>query len=262
MDKTALSNFATNTKLALAKHSPEILTGIGIAGMVTTVVLAVKATPRAMELIEDEREDRFYNNDDTPVTPIEVVKIAWKPYIPAAITGSVSVACLIGASSVNVRRNAALATAYSLSETALREYREKVVEVVGEKKEKTVREKVAEEKLKNNPVSKSNAVILGKGTTLCFDAISGRYFQSDYDTIKKAQNELNSRLLREMYISLNEFYDELELDHVSVGDDLGWSYHKDGLIEFDLNAQLADDGTPCLVVDYRVAPHYDYYKFA
>ena len=261
MDKTALSNFAKNMKTTLAKRSPEILTGIGIAGMVTTVIFAVRATPTAMELIDDEREDRFYNNDDTPVSPIDMVKIAWKPYIPAAVTGTVSIACLIGASSVNVKRNAALATAYSLSETALREYREKVVETIGEKKEKIVREKVAEEQLKKNPVSKQ-PVIVGKGTTLCYDAISGRYFHSDFDSIKKAQNELNSKLLREMYISLNEFYDELELEHVSVGDDLGWSYHKDGLIEFDLNAQLADDGTPCLVVDYRVVPHYDYYKFA
>ncbi len=262
MDKTALSNFAKNTKLALAKHSPEILTGFGIAGMLTTVVLAVKATPKAIELIDSEELERFADHDDTPLTPIDKVKLAWKPYVPAAITGTVSIACLVGASSVNVKRNAALATAYSLSETALREYREKVVETIGEKKEKVVREKVAEEKLKQNPVTKNQPVILGKGTTLCFDAISGRYFHSDFDTIKKAQNELNSRLLRDMYISLNEFYDELELDHVSVGDELGWSYHKDGLIEFDLNAQLADDGTPCLVVDYRVAPHYDYYKFA
>lgn len=68
--------------------------------------------------------------------PLEVVKAAWKPYIPAAITGSLSVACLVGASRVNFKRNAALATAYTLSEKVLKDYKDSVVETIGEKKRK------------------------------------------------------------------------------------------------------------------------------
>ena len=114
MNKSNLSRILKDTKAGLIKHSPEILTGIGIAGMFTTVVLAVRATPKALDLIS--REEYEQKRD---LTPMETVKVAWKPYIPAAITGTLSTACLIGANSVNLKRNAALAAAYALSDTAL-----------------------------------------------------------------------------------------------------------------------------------------------
>ena len=258
MHKLNLANLASNTRQFVNKHSPEILTGIGIAGMITTTVLAVKATPRALELIEEKKTKDWVDE----LTPLEVVKTAWKLYIPAIATGVVSTACLIGASPVNVKRNAALATAYKLSETALSEYREKVIETIGEKKEKTVRDKVAEERVKKNPVSKSEVIVTGTGTTLCFDPISGRYFQSSIDKIKRAENELNKQMLHDIsgYVSLNEFYDELGLDHTSVGDDLGWNVDK--LIDISFSSQLNDNGEPSVVLDYLVAPKYDFYKFS
>ena len=162
MRKPNLANLMSNTRQFANKHSPEILTGIGIAGMITTTVLAVRATPKALELLEEKKNEDWVDE----LSPLEVVKAAWKPYVPAAVTGIASVACLIGASSVNAKRNAALATAYKLSETALSEYREKVIETIGEKKEKTVRDKVAEERVKKNPVSKSEVVVTNNGTTL------------------------------------------------------------------------------------------------
>ena len=252
MKKTGVSNFVKNVQKAVTKHSPEILTGIGIAGMVTTTILAVKATPKALRLLEGAQSEA-----SEELTNIEKVKVCWKCYVPAAVTGALSVTCLIGASSVNNRRNAALATAYKLSETALTEYREKVVETIGEKKEQLVREKVAEEHIKKNPVSKNEVLITQKGDTLCYDSISGRYFKSDIDKIKKTVNELNRRMLNEMYISLNEFYYELDLDGIGIGDDLGWNVEK-GFIDIDFGSQLADDGTPCVVINYSLAPRYDY----
>lgn len=258
MGKTNLATITSDIRRFVSKRSPEILTGIGIAGMITTTILAVKATPRALELIEEKKTEDWIDK----LSPLDVVKTAWKPYIPAITTGVVSTACLIGASSVNVKRNAALATAYKLSETALSEYREKVIETIGEKKEKTVRDKVAEERVKKNPVSKSEVIVTGTGTTLCFDPISGRYFQSSIDKIKRAENELNKQMLHDIsgYVSLNEFYDELGLDHTSVGDDLGWNVNK--LIDISFSSQLNDNGEPSVVLDYLVAPQYDFYKFS
>lgn len=258
MHKPNLANLVSNTRQFANKHSPEILTGIGIAGMITTTVLAVRATPKALELLEEKKNEDWVDE----LSPLEVVKTAWKPYVPAAVTGIVSVACLIGASSVNAKRNAALATAYKLSETALTEYREKVIETIGEKKEKTVRDKVAEERVKKNPVSKSEVIVTNNGTTLCFDPISARYFKSSIDKIKRAENELNKQMLHDIsgYVSLNEFYDELGLDHTSVGDDLGWNV--DRLIDISFSSQLNDNGEPSVVLDYLVAPKYDFYKFS
>ncbi len=269
-------------KGGLTKHSPEILTGIGVTGMLTAMVLAVKNTPKALILLEEKKREKrneqleqvkaeseaneTVNTEETEpavatlkLTPAEVVKTAWTCYIPAAVTAACSIACLIGASSVSSRRNAALATAYSLSESAMKTYQQKVVETIGEKKEAEVRDAVAEEKLKQNPVTSQEIILTEKGDALCYDVISGRYFRSDMETLKKAENDLNRRMRDEMYISLNEFYYEIGLPGVKdcIGEDLGWSMDE-GYIELRFSAQLTDDGKPCIVVDYQVAPRYEY----
>lgn len=252
MPKQNLASIARSVQTAMKKHSPEILTGIGIAGMITTTVMAVRATPKALILIEEKKDEL---ETDT-LSGKEIVKTAWPCYIPAAVIGSVSIFCLIGASSTNLRRNAALATAYTLSESTLKEYQEKVVETIGEKKEQSIRDAVAKDKIVKNPVRE---VILTEngGNTICYDAISGRYFKSDIDKIRKAENELNRQMRDEMYVTLNEFYYAIGLDGTKLGDDLGWNIDK-GYIELDFSSHLDANGTPCLVIDYRVAPVYDY----
>ena len=256
MSKFNLTAAAKSIKGVLERHAPEILTGIGVAGMVTSTVLAVKATPKACLLINDRKDE--LEVEKLPVT--ELVKTTWKCYIPAIVTCGASIACLVGASSVNFKRNAALATAYKLSEAALSEYKDAVIETIGEKKEQSVRDKVAEERLKKNPVSKSEVIVTGNGTTLCYDPVGNSYFKSSIQQIESAKNKLNARMLSENYVSLNDFYDELGIGPTKLGDDLGWDIYKDGLIDIAFSSRLAEDGTPCLVMDYSVAPRYEYYK--
>lgn len=244
----------------ISRYSPEILTGLGVAGMVTATIFAVKATPKAIKLIEKEKNMRAKREGDgveVSLKPIEIIKIAWKPYIPVGITILMSSACLIGARSVDLRRSAALTAAYKLSETALSDYREKVIETIGNEKEKIIQDKIAEKHLKNKPLNKKQIVITDRGDTLCFDVISGRYFKSNIDNIKKAQNELNKRMLNDMCFSLNDFYDEIGLEHIKIGDRLGWSVD-DGLLDLYFSSQLAEDGTPCVVVEYYTLPKEDY----
>lgn len=253
MNRPNVAKLFKDAQAVLAKHSPELLTGVGIAGMITTTILAVRATPKALKLIDAKREE-LYPDSTQKLTPVETVKTTWKCYMPAVITGVTSAACLIGANSVNARRNAALATAYNLSATALSEYKEKVVETIGEKKEQLIRDKVAEERIKQEPVNNSAIIVSGNGNTRCFDTITKRRFTSDIEKIKRIVNELNRRMVNgEDYISLNEFYYELGLDACAVGDDLGWNVAR-GLIELDFSAQLDTDGVPCIVLDYSVAP--------
>ena len=267
-----MSKFIRGAKISISKHSPEILTGIGIAGMITTTFLAVRATPKALELIEEKKdelnnkqvEERLDKNGDlrdykeiTKLKFPDLFKATWKCYIPAAVTSVVSIACLVGASSVHIKRNAVLATAYQLSETALTEYKEKVIETIGEKKEEVIRDKVNKDRIEKNPVSKNNVIITDKGNTLCYDHMSGRYFKSDIDKINKAVNVINNRILHDFYASLNDLYSELGLYTVSLGDKLGWNSDM-GLIEVEFSSQLAEDGTPCLVMDFNKAPKYDY----
>ena len=256
MSKFNLTAAAKSIKGVLERHAPEILTGIGVAGMVTSTVLAVKATPKACLLINDRKDE--LEVEKLPVT--ELVKTTWKCYIPAVVTCGASIACLVGASSVNFKRNAALATAYKLSEAALSEYKDAVIETIGEKKEQSVRDKVAEERLKKNPVSKSEVIVTSNGTTLCYDPVGNSYFKSSIQQIESAKNKLNARMLSENYVSLNDFYDELGIGPTKLGDDLGWDIYKDGLIDIAFSSRLAEDGTPCLVMDYSIAPRYEYYK--
>ena len=215
LPKLNLSKVAKNMQHTLGKYSPQILTGIGVAGMITTVVLAVKATPKALELIEDRKEEL----DADKLTIVDTVKAAWKPYVPAAVTGVLSTVCIIGGNAVGTRRTAALAAAYKISETALHEYKDAIVETVGEEKAKEVKEKVIQNKLDKNPVVEKQIIVTNKGTFLCYDSLSGRYFQSDIETIRKAQNDINDYLFSEDYASLNMFYDFLGLEHTRLGEE-------------------------------------------
>lgn len=253
---TKITNFVNSTKSFLSKHSPEILTGIGVTGMVASTVLAVQATPKAMVLLEDAKKEK-----GDKLTAIETVKVAWKPYIPAMVSGVASAACIIGASKINYKRNAALATAYAISERTLLTYKDKVIETIGEKKEKAIRDNIAQDEVNKTPVSTSQVIITPKGNTMCMDKLSGRYFKSDIESIKKAINELNRQILCQNYISLTEFYSLIDLDGIKSSDYLGWNID-DGMIEVEFSSCLTEDGQPCIVMDFNIAPKYDFDKFA
>ena len=256
MDKTKITSFIKGIQNGMSKHSPEILTGIGIAGMITTTILAVKATPKALEAIDEKKQEK----PDEKLKPVEIVKVTWKHYIPAAVTCVASTACLIGANKVSMKRITALSTEYKLSETALTEYKDKVIETIGEKKEKVIREKITEDKIEKNPVSKNEVYITGKGKTLFYEPMTSRYFEHDIDDVKRIVNETNEKMLSYDYISLNEFFDELGLKRCSIGDEIGWNIGRDRLIKIDYTPVKTDDDRPCLALDYNVSPRYDYSK--
>ena len=257
MNKAGLKQAIKSAERVLTKYSPGILTGIGIAGMIGATFMAVKATPKALYLIETKKEE----SEVEELTPVETIKTCWTCYIPATLTTVLSAVCLIGASTVSAKRNAALATAYSISEAALREYQEKVVEVVGEKKEKVVRDAVAKDQIERDPVTKSEVVIIDSNSnTLCYEPLSGRYFKSTIDKIKKAEIKLDRQMIQEMYVSLNDFYWEIGLDGTDLGDKMGWNLSK-GYMDLSFSSQLADDGTPCAVIVYGIPPVYDYQNY-
>lgn len=249
--KIPVGAFMKSIWTATKKHSPEILTGLGITGMVVAGVKAVKVTPKAMILLEEKKKEL----DKDKLNAKETIQAAGKCYIPSVAIAAMSAGCLIGANSVNLRRNAALATAYSLSETALREYKEKAIEMVGEKKEKAIREAVGKEQLERNPVRE--VILTEGGNTVCYDAISGRYFKSDKEKIARAVNELNRRMRNDLYVTLNDFYYEIGLEETKLGDMLGWNIDK-GYLDITYSSHLDANGTPCLVLDYQVAPIYDF----
>lgn len=248
------SKFIHKAKLFVTRHSPEILVGVGITGMIGTTVLAVKATPKALKLIENKKADEHTDK----LTPIETVKATWKCYVPAAVMCVASAACIVGASSVHIKRNAALATAYKLSETAMTEYREKVVETLGERKEQAIQEKLDVDRIKKAAEKSEEVIRTGHGDTLFLDPTSGRLFESDIDYVKNAINDLNGQMLEDTfgYASLNDFYDALDLQHTDIGEMVGWNVHN--RIKIRIGSGISPNGRPCIVINHEHAPKYDY----
>lgn len=268
MNKINFSKAINSVKMSTSKHSPEILLGFGIAGFVSTVILAVKATPKAMAIIAEAKDEIKEEADEDIETielrPVEIVKKTWKCYLPASVSFIFSLSCLIGSHSIDARRNAALATAYKLSEKAFNEYRSKVVETIGEAKEKKIRDAVKKDRVNSNKPKETNVIITGRGNTLCLDEMSGRYFESDIEVLRRIENELNKKMLSEMYISLNDLYCEIGLAPTPLGNDFGWNIDN-GYIDMDFSSIIAPDdsiyaGKPCLVLGYRCAPRRDYSK--
>ena len=253
-----ISKLVKNLGGTISKNSPAILTGLGCAGVVTTAIFSHQAGLKARDICDEE-----YIAMESEIRSWEgfkkVVKYTWRCYVAPAGLCLGSIACILGSNRVAYRRCAAIATAYSLTETAFREYKDKVIEQIGKGKEQKVRDEISKDHLINDPPSHSEVIITGKGEMLCYDTLSGRYFKSDIEKIRKTINELNYTLMNDVFLSLNELYDELGLTRIEMGHMLGWDV-ANGLIEVSFSTQLTDDDQPCIVLNYIVQPRYMYNK--
>lgn len=256
MNVSNLKLIAQNAGKVLNKNSPTILTGMAVAGFVTTIIFAVKATPKALEILEQERVMRRDYDNNRPITKKDIVKLTWKAYLPTTLMGATSIGCMIFANRISLRRNAVLSSLYAISEKTLKEYQDKVVETIGENKNRKIKEDLKQDLIKKDPPKDSSIILTGKGDTLCYDVLSGRYFKSDIETIRKIENETNKKLLSNMWVSLNEVYSDLGLPSIDLGRDIGWDVDK--MLEFNFTSKLTEDGRPCLVIDYMVGPRLSY----
>lgn len=263
MNKSDVMKLFKTAQKVVSDNSPKILTGVGIGCMIGGAIMAVKATPKAMELIEEEKENRKQNpNDEVELTKVEMVKAAWKPYVPATLSILVGAGCIVGANTVNARRQAVLYSALKLSETTLTELKEKTREVVGPEKVKEIKQKIAEDKVEKvtEPDSKVKVVLSTDGDTWFIDKWSNIRFRSSANKIEAACNAVSRRLMTEMSLSLDELYDELGIDTEDRSDtakNIGW--HIDtGLIEPDFHNAIVKDGAAYIVLEFTQPPVYDY----
>ena len=251
MNLTPITTGLRTIIAGIVHNSPIILTGLGVAGLVGTTVMAVQATPKAIQAINRADADK-----ERDLTNKEKALVVWKYYIPTAAMGLLTVTCIVGANRISLRRNAALASVYSLTETALREYQSKVVETIGTTKEQKIRDDISQDRLNAHPISNQQVIITGGGDMLCFDSLSGRYFKSDVDKIRKIENKLNREILSWSFVSANQLYFELGLEGIPLGDDVGWN--TDFPLTFDFSSKLTEDDRPCLLLNYRIGPKEGY----
>ena len=175
-----LANLIQTIGKTLSDNSPTILSGIAVTTSIATVVLATKASFSAAEDIRDEEIIRERTTlDSQDLTIREKVELVWPYYVPVAVTGTVTVVCIIAANRIGNRRAAAMAAAYTMSREAFAEYKDKVVERLGETKEQKMRDEIAQDQVNRNPVSNNELHITNTGDVICYDSITGRYFKSN-----------------------------------------------------------------------------------
>lgn len=235
--------FISNVKKFISKNSTNILTCISVCGLVSTSIFVCKGTVKAVRVVDE------LNLKD----PKDILKETYKFYIPAATMGFITSVCIVSSNSINHKRNAALASLYSISENSLKRYQNKVIDEIGKNKEQKIRDEVAKEIIEN---TNEKTIECSKGNVLCFDVVSGRYFESNLESLRRIENKLNHDLISDMWISLNDLYYELNLKGVKYGDYMGWDVDK--MIEFDFSTQLTEEGVPCVIIDYDVYPKYDF----
>lgn len=228
----------------LAK-SPSILTGLSIASSVTAIILSAQATIKAEKVIQEKGLE----------TKTDIVKNCWKFYIPTAVSTVTSITCAIGSNSVNAKRNAALAGAYALSADALKTYKEKTKELLGEKKASDIRDKIAQSQDFN--ANEKSVIMTGKGDILIKEMSSGQYFRSTMEAVQAAINQANRDLVTDGCVNLNDVYYYLGLAQTSIGSKLYWKID-DGFIDVSFGCALSEKNEPCLTVEFNTLPVYKY----
>jgi hypothetical protein len=249
-----ITQIAKNALKTLDNNSPVILTGLAVTGFVATIATTVTATWKARKVIDDyeKKENGLWIQSSLK----ERIQLTYIHYIPVVGLGLASIACVVGAQSINSKRQAALISGFTLAESAFREYREKVTEHMGETKEQKVRDEIAQAKMDANPPSQQ-VFITGTGDQLCYDTLSGRYFWSTMEKIRRAQNDINQQCINEMYASQNDFYRLVGLPINGFGEELGWS--TDVMLDIDFTGHIVNDeerfmGMPCIALTYRMTP--------
>lgn len=247
-----MNNLLSKSGRFLRRNSATVLTIAGAAGVVATSITAVKATPKALRLVDEAREEK---GED--LTRFEKVRVAGPAYIPSILLGASTIACIFGANILNQRQQAALVSAYALVENSYKEYKQKVIELYGEEADEKIRHEIIKDKYNAEIVEVED----GGEKRLFFDYFSGRYFESTLGAVKDAEYELNKMLMKNEYVYLNEWYAALGIDVIDGGWELGWTrggnfdkYWQDW-IDITHERCTLDDGLECIILIMNGEPY-------
>ena len=241
-------------QLFLKAHSPTILTVIGSTGVVITAVLAVKGTPKALKLIE---EAKMTKGDELTVG--ETVQVAWKPYIPAAISCVSTILCIVGANYLNIQKQKNLMSAYMLLDNTFKEYRNRVSERYGEE---------VDEEFSHDLVRNQLEEMEGIYTeTLFFEFNSMRFFEASIHKVLQAECKAKLQFAQYEHLTLNDYYSYLGIEPSPYGAAMGWSKyqmqteeHVDDL-EFTYERVIMSNGIVCYNIITNVSPTMDHFCF-
>ena len=249
-----MNKLLSSSKLFFKRNSSTILTCLGGAGVVATTIMAVKTTPKAMALLEDAKKEK---GED--LTKLEIVRIAGPVYIPTILVGASTIACIVSANILNKRQQASITSAYALLDNSYREYRKKVEEVYGENANAEIQSEIAKDKRVN-----VTDVTLSDDQRLFYDNFSGRYFESTIEKVQRAEYYVNRDIHMRGWVTLNEFYEWLDIDPIDGGDALGWSEggnlarYWQCWIDFNHTKAVLDDNLECIIVSIFQEPYLNF----
>lgn len=244
----SIAKMVRNLERTAKTNSPAIFASMAVASSISTMLLTARATFKAAEDIRAV-EAQTGTNGELKGMLKERAAYTWQYYIPPAIACTTTVVCIFGCLKTGNRKTAVAMTAYSVSERAFNEYRDKVVEQVGIKKEEEIRDSVAQDFVKNNTPKAGDVIIAGGGKVLCCELYTRRYFTCDMQTLRRAENDINHVLNHEMYATLSDFYNLIGVPVTSDSDNVGWDMDKQ--LELQFSSVLTDDDQPCLAFGYN-----------
>lgn len=249
-----MNNPLNYIKPFVSKHEPEILMSMGIGGMIFSLAWGIKASFKAARAIDKYKET--YGKDK--LTAKETIKLTWKLYLPTVLSVAASVPCVIMSNKVSNKRYAAIATAYTISEAALQEYKDKTKEIIGEKKTKQIEESISDDRVTKTYSGGNQVILTGNGDSLFYEPLSGRYFKSNWNDILKAANELNSEAITNMsgQTTLNDWFQKIGLETTEIGETLGWNLmnNSSNLIDISISSHITKDNVPCGAIYYNRQP--------
>lgn len=252
-----LSRTVNKVGFKFKKHSPEILVAAGVVGVVTSGVMACKATTKLSGILEEQKaqtdqingyvEEHGYTSEyneedqkkDLAIVTVQTgVKIA-KLYGPAIILGAVSITAIVASNRILNKRNAALAAAYTVVDKGFKEYRGRVIERFGKELDRELRHNIKAKEVEEIVVNEDGTQSVVKDTVNvaevneCSDY--ARFFDDgcagwDKDpelnlmTLRNQQRFANEKLRANGYLFLNEVYDMLGIPRTKAGQCVGWVY--------------------------------------
>lgn len=250
--------------LPVKRYMHTILTCAGAVGLVVTTVVAIKATPKAYERIEQAKKEK---GDD--LTKLEVVKVAAPVYIPTVLIGAGTLACMFGANVLNKRQQAALISAYTLIDNSYKEYKKKLVELYGEEVHQNVVDAIAAEKAEEMHITSDCLCARCDMSTddysdpiLFYDEYNHRYFEAPIEQVLMAEYHINRNFVLRGYTTLNEFYEFLGIEQTNEGDALGWAFEDELYwIDFNHRKTVLDDDLECYIIETPYGPSSDFLEY-
>lgn len=246
------------TKVLLGKsraflhlHSSTILTCVGAVGVVSTAIMAAKATPKAIKILEEAKWEK-----GGELTKFETFNVTAPIYIPSFIMGAATIACIFGANVLNKQKQAALTSAYAVLNNYHKEYRNKLIALHGKEMDEQIRNEMAREHCNYH----AQKMDIPDGKALFYEEISGESIARYEREIMDAEYHINRNFVQRGYASLNEFYELLGLPQTDYGDELGWSL-TEGFYWIDFEHRLMsrdDGGMEVYTIDMITPPEPDY----